>query len=486
MGLVWASPGPIAAAFEQSSALNPIIIGPVGSGKTTTAIRKAIGLARRVPGMEQTVQRVARPVKRCRIAIVSRTYRILWKNVVPSYWKVFPKEWGKWNGGDQEPFVHRFQVDMGDAVLDLQFDGLAVGDTSLDDLTRGLELTGAYIYEFDTLPPETITKFLSRCGRYPAMGNGALQDQVPRQVFCDANAFDPDHWAYPECFDSPPPGRTVFVQPGGRAPNAENVQNVGRRYYDDLCAVLKPWEIARLVDNRFVPDRPGFLVYPDWNPQLHMAPGALEAAQGVPLIVGVDPGLKAAAAVLQRPRKGVWRCLAELTTPVDRIATAEQFAGDLADMIKQRWPRAAVLAVLDPAAQNRSADTGRAWMQAFAAAWPYPWRLAASQRVKGPNGRISAVRDVLCHLSDGQPGYLLDPGCKVLAKGFNGAYRLRPRPGQDGVASDEIEKTPESHVHDAQQYAIQTIEADPAAMGRAEGAAAPAPGRAAPPMQILM
>ena len=472
----WSAPGPIAAAFAASDAANPIIIGPVGSGKTTAALRKVIVLANRVPALPPTVSSAGRTVKRCRVVIVARTYRVMWKNVLPSYFKVFDKQWGKWTGGEGEPWVHKFQLadPVANVQYDLQIDGLAVGDTPLDDLTRGLEITGAYVYEFDTLPQDTIEKFKSRCGRYPNMPSGEQQDLVPRQVWCDANAFDPDHWAFDACFgDAKPPGREVFRQPGGRTPQAENVQNVGKRYYVDLVNDLKPWQVARLVDNLFVPDRPGFVVFSDWNPLLHEAEGELEPVATLPLLVGVDQGLHAAAEVMQRLRPKVWRAIDELVVPQDEGWTAKQFAQRLADLLGQRYPRHAVLAILDPAAKSGSGvgeggdDASLSWFREFAEHFPYPLRIALSNKLKGLTGRLSAMQDVLTRLDLGEPGFQVSTRCKVLRKGFNGGYRLKAKPREPGVASAEIDKNFYANAQDAAQYVIHTIENDPAAMAQA-------------------
>lgn len=473
----WLPPGPIAAAFAASEAPNPVIIGPVGSGKTTQALQKILVLANRVPALDVTVSSAGKRVKRCRVAIVARTYRVMWKNLLPSYFKVFPKDWGKWTGGEGEPWVHKFALDVPNTDLRFEIEviGLAVGDTPLDDLTRGLEITGAYIYEFDTLVEDTIEKFKSRCGRYPNMPSGALQDLVPRQVWCDANAFDPDHWAYDACFgDTKPAGREVFLQPGGRTAQAENVQNVGKRYYLELVDDLKPWQVARLVDNRFVPDRPGFVVYNDWNPMLHEAQGLIEPERTLPLIIGVDQGMRAAAEILQRRRKNVWRAIDEVCAPKEQGWTAKKFAGELTDLLDQNYAGFAVIAIVDPAAKAGTGvgdggdEASLSWLREFAEHFPFPVKIAISNRVKGVTGGVTAVRDLLTTLDEGQPGLLVSSRCKVLRKGFNGAYRFKAKPNEPGVASAEIDKTYEANAQDGFRYAVHTVECLPEMMFEAQ------------------
>jgi hypothetical protein len=495
LSVYWTPPGPVAAAFEADTSFNPLIVGPVGSGKTTTSVKKIVGLAQRLPGALENVNGKLRRVKSCRVAVVASTHRILWKNLLPSYWKVFPKDWGKWTGGEGEPAEHKFQMRAGidahgvEIILQIQVDFIGVADRSLDDITHGLELTGCYIYEVDTLPKDTISKFAGRLGRWPKMPTGEEQDLLPRQVWGDCNAFDPDHWLYAECFDEKPAGREVYVQPSALSDQAENIHNVGRGYYTQQCQLLKPWEIARLIENRFVPDRPGFVVYSDWNPLLHTAKETIKPVRTLPLLIGVDQGHKAAAAINQRLAKRVWRTLAELTTPADEITTAGKFAEDLADLIVQVFgPGMNVLAVLDPAAKARmSTEQALSWIEEFAGAFPWPCMPAISNKMTGENGGLETMRQVLTYMPKGFPAYQVDPRCKVLLKGFNGAYRLKPVPGQSGVASGEVDKKAiEANVHDANRYVIDTIERQDHLMGDAGASrvALIAAGGNNPPAQV--
>jgi hypothetical protein len=68
--------------------------------------------------------------------------------------------------------------------------------------------------------------------------------------------------------------------------------------------------------------------------------------------------------------------------------------------------------------------------------------------------RRESVAWFLTKLTDGEPGFLLDPACRTLRDGFTGGYHYRKM--QVKESSDRFAETPEknefSHCHDALQY----------------------------------
>jgi hypothetical protein len=53
---------------------------------------------------------------------------------------------------------------------------------------------------------------------------------------------------------------------------------------------------------------------------------------------------------------------------------------------------------------------------------------------------------------DGNPGFLIDPRCKELIKGFEGGYAYRRIQVSGERYDDKPEKNRFSHIHDALQY----------------------------------
>jgi hypothetical protein len=67
--------------------------------------------------------------------------------------------------------------------------------------------------------------------------------------------------------------------------------------------------------------------------------------------------------------------------------------------------------------------------------------------------RREAVAFFLLRNIAGEPGFLLDPGCTMIRRGFNGRY-LYQRIQQSGASrfKERPEKNEYSHPHDALQY----------------------------------
>ena len=78
--------------------------------------------------------------------------------------------------------------------------------------------------------------------------------------------------------------------------------------------------------------------------------------------------------------------------------------------------------------------------------------------------RLGAVDTVLNRLVEGKPGYLIDPSCKVLIRGFTSGYRYPM--SNKGVKGDSPEKNAYSHPHDANQYLCMAFERDAAREAR--------------------
>ena len=58
----------------------------------------------------------------------------------------------------------------------------------------------------------------------------------------------------------------------------------------------------------------------------------------------------------------------------------------------------------------------------------------------------------LNRVTDGQPAFLLDPSCKLLRQGMNGAYHFAKVRATEEQYQDRPEKNVASHVAEALQY----------------------------------
>jgi hypothetical protein len=67
--------------------------------------------------------------------------------------------------------------------------------------------------------------------------------------------------------------------------------------------------------------------------------------------------------------------------------------------------------------------------------------------------RLENVDFFLIRMSDGEPGFMLDPRCKILRKGFLGGYQFqRVQVAGDARYKDQPNKNRYSHSHDGLQY----------------------------------
>ena len=72
-------------------------------------------------------------------------------------------------------------------------------------------------------------------------------------------------------------------------------------------------------------------------------------------------------------------------------------------------------------------------------------------RTNSRAARINAVDDFLMRQVDGDPAFLVDPGCTALKAAMMGGYRYKPKGDMD------IDKNNHSHVAEALQYLMLHI-----------------------------
>jgi hypothetical protein len=165
------------------------------------------------------------------------------------------------------------------------------------------------------LQPADLVAFLSgRIGRFSDLDPDMVVDPT---IILSLNAPYIDNWVYSFAIErevdelleeelkqwiGDRPLIEVFIQPGGRKPNAENLHNLpgGRGYYMVQAALNKhrPDYVARMIDNKFVPMQHGQPVNPGFDYETHVQELAYDPRRK--LILGLDKGLFAAGAFCQR------------------------------------------------------------------------------------------------------------------------------------------------------------------------------------------
>jgi hypothetical protein len=472
--------GPVAEAFVSDPRFITAIMGPYGSAKTSSCIRKIFNSPHlQAPGQDG--------IRRARWCVVRDTYQQLETNVLNSWFTWFPKTKENWNGREM---AHRLRFQTippeGGApyLIELEMYFRAMGDQKAEQVLKGLELTGLWLNEVDTLDKSVLRFGLPRTGRYPA---GKWGKCLERQVIADFNAPDIDNWCYDLFVDQNLPiddetaeglrealgvrfGIGFHRQPGGRSidPPPENLANLPDGYYQTMMLGLSPGDIRRFVDNEFGAVRNGQPVYPEYNDDFHCAKAPLKAVPGIPVHLGLDGGNTPAIVAGQRLPSGQIRTLRELVVyapgedhALQRIG-ARAFGREAALWWAEHFGRATLGTIwFDPAIAYGGTETEEsAWLRDFKQGWreeakANPPVKAAPVKGNRLSPRLEAVRSGLVqNAGDGQPGQLISSDCPVLRRGFNNGYVITrvALSGGGGRWKDEPEKNDFSHVHDAKQY----------------------------------
>lgn len=424
-------PGPVSRAFMRSEAFVRGIRGPLGSGKSTACIFEMIRRAKQ--------QKPSPNGKRkTRWVVIRNTYAELQTTTIKSWHQWIPPTIGRWQSSG--PPTH--YLDEGDMQMEVMF--IAVDRP--DDIKKllSLEVTGGWINEAREVPKAVLDALTGRVGRFPsAMEGGASWSGV----LLDTNSPDSDHWWYRLAEELKPDGFEFFAQPGGRHPEAENIENLPDNYYVRMCAGKDADWIKVYVDNEYGFVREGKPVYTDYSDAIHCAP--FDLVRAWPLHVGIDFGLTPAAAIGQHSPMGQWRIHSE-------IVTEDMGAVRFADLFKltmaERYPSMPIASIAcDPAGDSRAQTDERTPIDILKAAGidahPAP--------TNDPIRRIESVSAPMRRLVDAKPGFLLHPQCTVLRKGFGGGYayeRLKVTGAER--YRDAPTKNKYSHVHDALQYML--------------------------------
>ena len=463
--------GPVAEAFREDRTFISTIMGPYGSAKTTTCFQKILNSALwQVPGRDG--------VRRVRWCCIRDTYSQLQTNVMSDWFSWFPQTKDNWNG---EQMKHSLTLELpafgsfegGVIAIEMLF--RAVGDYKAEQVFKGMPLTGLWMNEVDTLDREVLRFGMPRVGRYPAQKDGGC---AWSGIIADMNAPDIDNWTYDLLVNKQLDiadellaalqetygadfGIAFHRQPGGLDPDAENLDNLPRGYYDRLQITMSDNEQRRFIHNQFGAVNNGQPVYPEFIDRLHVSANPIRAIPGVPIDFGLDGGSTPALVAVQRDEEGQLRVLGELVVynPTRDSVLAKMgptsFAKAAREWIDERWPKARLGTVWgDPAAFYGGDEEDLSWALAFGKefkARPRP----APVRGNRVTPRIEAVRSLLVANRGGRPGLLLDPSCKVLRRGFNNGYviqRIRLSDGS-GRWRDAPDKNDHSHAQDALQYA---------------------------------
>lgn len=462
---------PTLAQFMQSEAFVRIVLGPVGSGKSTACLMELIRrMSEQAPAQDG--------IRHTRFAIVRQTLQQIKQTVL--------KEFYTW----LDPVVH-FKVSDNTVYIKFADIDCEVHLLPLDeenDVRRllSMQLTGVWINEITEVDPGIVPGICGRLGRYPsaAMGGCSWFGLIADGNFPNEGG---DWW---ELFEvNQPVDWQLFRQPGGRSPAAENVENLPgkREYYERLARGHSEAWVKRYVDAQYGPDPSGSAVFREsWKWDFHSADEVLPV-MGHPLLIGQDFGRDPWSLICQVDGRGRLLVLEEVAA--EDVGLQLHLARGLRPrLLDKRYLGRPLILVGDPAGRQRSSLSEETSFDLIKRSG----YLAMPAPTNDIDARLRAVESLLLAQVGGAASLLVDRRrCPVLVRALNGGYRFQHM--KSGMKKPTPDKNEFSHVADALQYVCLAAHAGWMAptgfigarmkgrYGGAAGALGGALGSAAPP-----
>jgi len=308
------TPGPTGQKFLDSRAFLKGIMGPVGGGKSTVCLMDLV--------QRSVQQEPFDNVRRTKHVILRNTIAQLKATVKPMMdtWLVTMTKgtMGSWRLSDNV-FEAKFRL-PDYTIVHAEF-VLMAADTP-DDVRRllSLECSSAWVEEAREVDPEVFAGLQGRVNRFPARIAGGVT--YPGVIFSTNPPPKGGFWH--NLISKPDKGIEIFLQPaallddGSLNPDAENLNNLAPDYYENLIAGKTEDWINVYLKNEFGAGDMGRALYKGtFKKSFHVATKPLQAVmQSInPLVIGMDNGLTAAAAIGQQDARGRVNILGESYVP---------------------------------------------------------------------------------------------------------------------------------------------------------------------------
>lgn len=464
------SAGPVSDAFIVSRGTRDLLSGPVGSGKTTACVKRALRSAIEQPPMLIEGERRPRAPRVYNLAVFRETYSQLWGSTIPSWLKILnpDKGVGRMVGSSPRPGLYTLDFEDGWGPIQLKAFFYAWGDDADPDDLGGTEYTDAYLNEMNTLRKDLFVNISRSLARSPNRAEIGLPDDpaIPYgRIFGDCNAPAPDNWVF-EDFWGPkkPPNYQHFKQPSGFAPDAENLGSVGRSYYATQreANLSRPWWIKIKLEHKPGYNRETDVIYDDFDDDVHVSHTPVPVYPVLPVLVGFDGGLTPAAAFEQELGDAHLNILAEAV-----VTRGDEF--DLAEKVKvimgsPRFAGCEFHFQCDPAmdaGDDTSIGSMRSRLAKHLGIKKTDIKLA---RTNDPETRHAAIRE---KIKDGRRKLTIDAThCPTIRRAMAGTYQYRTTHGT-GDRGGAV-KNPDSHVMEAAEYAAMMCGTETARIRRTE------------------
>lgn len=441
---------PTCAQFMRSEAFGRLILGPIGSGKTTSCIiellRRAVEQKPGSDGMRYT-----------RFAIVRQTLQQL-KSTVLKDIETWLSGLGTWRVSEST-----FHLNFNNVRSEWNFIPL---ETSEDQgRLLSMQLTGAMLSEFTEMNLDIVAPVTGRLGRYPS---GARGNPTWHGLIGDSNMpveMSPWH----TFLENLPGDWQKFKQPSGLSSEAENLNWLlqtdetkslllddpkrtarGRLYYERYIQMYgedSDW-VNRYVKAEYGNDPSGAAVFKEsFRYDFHTVPETL-LIPGYPILVGQDFGRNPWSLIGQMDHMG--RLLIHEEVPAKNIGLEKHINEHLKPVLYKKYLGYKVVLIGDPSGISKSSISEESNFDALS-------RLGLPNYPAPTNDidpRIRAVEELLGRQTGGGPSLIISRrGCPHLIRALGGGYRYKKT--KDGALKPKPDKDdPEgfSHVADDLEY----------------------------------
>lgn len=424
-------PPPTIRAWMRDPSMVRVLVGPLGSGKSTGAIHELFRRScEQEPGPDG--------VRRTRFAIVRNTLAQMKTTVLPDI-RTYLGALATW-------MVSQSTVHLDFSLADgtrVRSEWLMIPLENPEDVRRLLstQLTGVWFEECREIDYAFVQPALGRIGRFPSM------DTKPTwQGFIGTTNPWPDGSAWHRAFELElPPGWACYRQPSGRSPAAENVENLPEDYYDRLCQGATPEFIKVSVDGENGPDLSGAPVFGNAFAYGYHTVPHLPPIEGRTFILGQDTDRNPATLIAQRGDAGELRVYKEVMAEGKGLENFVQ--QDLIPVMYESF-RGSAYMIVDPSAVRKSSISEESQQEALQRLG-FDVALAPTNKI---DPRLRAVDNLLTSQIAGRPSLIIDrAGCPNLIRALQSEYRY-PRNASGEIAPSPMKTHPWSDIADALQY----------------------------------
>jgi hypothetical protein len=425
--------------FLLSNSFISLIVGPLGSTKTTAGIMKIAYHAAKMAKCHDGV-------RRSRAIWVRNTREQLRDTSIPDVLKWYKP--GLF--GEYEKTYGKFMLRFGDVECEIMFRGL----DDADDVKKLLSLQASFgiLDEFREINQDIFEALQGRLGRFPSKlenGVGCVTDDGEENKHLWGMSNPPDMDTFWEGYLSEPPNNAeVFFQPSGLSEEADWTEYLPANYYGNLMEGKSQDWIDVYIHAKFGKSLSGRPVFPSFNLDVHVAKSELRHVSSMldtPLIIGHDFGLTPAAVIGQIYPGGRLLVLAEAVS--EDMGVLRFIRERLKPLLASRFPNTRAIVIGDPAGAQRAQTDERTVFDILRAEGFRVVPAATNATV----ARIAAVDAFLNGYVDGKPRMLIDAkACPETVRALRGGYRYRVK--RTGQADDRPDKNASSHIADALQY----------------------------------